>query len=278
VGTVGDSVNDLETLCRCAADLSFAAQDRPTSEWRRLVGSIAFAKSCITCISLLRLIPSSSIYVPSKRYDAWDLPSVVSLVRNLIETYFTFAYLVEEVSAEEAKAREALWRFHETAERLAMVKRAIPESLGIAKLEQQYARGIERLEQCMFFTALSQKRRDALLKGTDSKLCSREQIIKHAGISSNYVASAYKYCSNFTHSSPMCLSVMDAFRAGTQDGSERFKYAVDLATAFLAVTVRDFVKLVPDTRRLVEKRSAEIIQIWEGVLSQWDSISMTGNE
>ena len=44
----------------------------------------------------------------------------------------------------------------------------------------------------------------------------------------------------------MSVAMMNAFRAGTPEGKQRFKYLADLATAFMGLTVRDFVRLVPD--------------------------------
>jgi hypothetical protein len=44
----------------------------------------------------------------------------------------------------------------------------------------------------------------------------------------------------------MSIAMMNAFRAGTPEARERFKYVSDLATAFLGLTIRDFVRLVPD--------------------------------
>lgn len=72
-----------------------------------------------------------------EKLDAWDLPSVASLVRNIIETYLIFFYVIEEVSTDEGEAREALWRFHETAERLKALQLGVPSSKGIESLKRE---------------------------------------------------------------------------------------------------------------------------------------------
>src|SRR5213596_1352531 len=132
--TVEESVQTLEALCHCAISLSTRTQGRPASNWQLVEGSTIFARNCLTCISLLRLIPISSFYRPVENLDAWDLPSVVSLVRNIIETYHVFFYVVEEVPDSEREARQALWRFHETAERLKAIRLGVPSSKGIEEL------------------------------------------------------------------------------------------------------------------------------------------------
>src|SRR5262249_29882874 len=115
MATVEESVQTLEALCQCAVALSLRRQGPPTSEWQLLEGSTIFARNCLTCISLLRLVPISSFYRPVEKLDAWDLASVASLVRNIIETYFVLFYVLEQVSESESRARQCLWRFHESS-------------------------------------------------------------------------------------------------------------------------------------------------------------------
>ena len=83
-------------------------------------------------------------------------------------------------------------------------------------------------------------------------------------MSRKYLASYYKYCSNLTHTSPMAVAMMNAFRAGTPEGRQRFKYVSELATAFMALTIRDFVRLVPDQKAYVDQEILDIIRVWEG--------------
>ena len=167
----------LETLCRCATSLSIRTEGRPTSNWQLIEGSIIFARTCLTCISLLRLIPISSVYRPVENLDAWDLPSVVSLARNIIETYHVFFYVVEEVSDSECEAREALWRFHETAERLEMLRLAVPSSAGIEQLTKQYSKRKTRLEASPFFQALPKKQRTNLLNAREISFLRKPRLL-----------------------------------------------------------------------------------------------------
>jgi hypothetical protein len=273
VATVEESVRTLETLCHCAVSLSIRTQGRSASNWQVVEGSIIFARNCLTCVSVLRLIPISTFYRPVEKLDTWDLPSVASLVRNIIETYLVFFYVIEEVSADEGEAREALWRFHETAERLKALQLGVPSSKGIESLKKEYLKRKARLEASSFFQALSNKQRAKFAGGSRSKFLHQSEIAQRAGVSRKYLASCYKYCSNFTHTSPMAISMMNAFRAGTAEGRQRFKYASELATAFIALTIRDFMRLVPDQCERIERPTWETIQLWDGVLRNWDKNS-----
>lgn len=271
MATIEQSVQTLEALCRCAISLSMRTQGRPTSDWQLLEGSTIFARNCLTCISLLRLVPISSFYRPLEKLDAWDLASVVSLVRNIVETYHVFFYIIEKVPDAERDARKALWRFHETVERLKALELGVPSSKGIPALRKEYAERRTQLEAQPFFEGLPMKRRTDLLNGRDSKFLTQKEIAERAGVSRRYLASCYKYCSNFTHTSPMSVTMMNAFRAGTSEGEQRFKYTSELATAFMALTVRDFLNVVPDQRSHVDSAVSKTISIWEGTLKDWDA-------
>jgi hypothetical protein len=270
MATVEESVQTLEALCQCAISLSMRTQGRPTSDWQVLEGSTIFAMNCLTCISLLRLVPISSFYRPVEKLDAWDLASVASLVRNIIETYFVLFYVLEQVSESESEARHCLWRFHESSERLKALRLGVPSSQRIAELEKEYLHRKKQLESSSFFQSLPTKQRKSLLDGRESKFLTQREIACRAGVSQKYLASCYKYCSNFIHTAPMSVAMMSAFRAGTPEGRERFKYASELATAFIALTIRDFVRVVPDQSNHIDSRIWEVILVWEGTLRDWD--------
>lgn len=270
MATVEESVKGLETLCDCAISLAFRTEGRPALNWQVVEGSSIFARNCLTCISLLRLIPISSFYRPLENLDAWDLPSAASLVRNIIETYHVFFYITENVSDEESEARKALWRLHETAERLKALQLGVPSSRGIHDLTKEYAKRKNGLEASPFFQALPKKQCVNLLDGRESKFLTQREIAQRAGVSPRYLATCYKYCSNFTHTSPMAVAMMNAFRAGTPEGRQRFKYVSEIGAAFMALTIRDFVRLVPNEHDNIEPKIWDAIYIWEGVLRDWE--------
>jgi hypothetical protein len=180
MATVEESVQTLEALCQCAVSLSLRTQGRPTYDWQLLEGSTIFARNCLTCISLLRLVPISSFYRPVEKLDAWDLASVASLVRNIIETYFVLFYVLEQVSESENRARQCLWRFHESSERLKALRLGVPSSKRIAELEKEYFHRKQQLESSSFFQTLPTKQRKNLLDGRDSKFLTRGKLAELA--------------------------------------------------------------------------------------------------
>ena len=171
MSTVEHSVQSLENLCHCAIALSSSTQDRPTSNWQLIEGSIIFGKNCLTCISLLRLIPISSFTFQRTICVDGIFPSVASLVRNIVETYHVFFYVIEDTPDSEREAREALWHFHETAERLEMLQLAVPSSAGIATLTQEFSKRKARLEAVCVFS------RSALEATLEISRSARQQIV-----------------------------------------------------------------------------------------------------
>src|SRR5580765_5980528 len=107
----------LDHLCDCAMQISASTQGRAT-DWRGKHASLVFARLCITCISLLRCIPSSSFYAPARHLNVWDLSSASSLCRNLIEAYCVLVYVASNPGDdEERQFRQALWEYHGVFER-----------------------------------------------------------------------------------------------------------------------------------------------------------------
>jgi hypothetical protein len=66
------------------------------------------------------------------------------------------------------------------------------------------------------------------------------------------------------------MTMTDAFRAGTPEGRQRFKYVAEVATAFMALAVREFLRIVPDQIATVDENAWNIVRLWEGVLRDWE--------
>src|SRR6476661_10728671 len=90
----------LDEMAECLMRLSNGTQGKST-DWRGVQVSLVFGKLCVTCISFLRIIPTSGFCGQAKGLDLWDLSSAASLCRNLIEAYCMFAYIGSEPDDDE---------------------------------------------------------------------------------------------------------------------------------------------------------------------------------
>ena len=200
----------------------------------------------------------------------WDLSSVASLSRNLVEAYFTLRYMLEPVPENgEPRLRENVWRYHETFERLKMLRYALPESSIIPKLESELASSRYLIEQDQLFLKLPKDLRSRILKGESAKLKTNEELCIGAGVNSDYFKSMFKYGSNHTHSSPFSFAQMDAFRASEPEAASVFNLAIQTTTGFTALAIRDFINAFPDQSASLNNSEKRLLELWEGVL-RWE--------
>src|SRR2546423_15690111 len=114
-----ESIQSLESLCQCAIRISQNTQGREGVTWRVMIASLVFCRITLHGLSILRLTPGSSFCQPVQGMQIWDLASVASLSRNLVEAYLTLHYMLEPLSTNgEIILCENVWRYHETFERL----------------------------------------------------------------------------------------------------------------------------------------------------------------
>ena len=236
-----------------------------------MMASLAFSRLTLNGLSILRLSPGSALCFAANGLQIWDLPSVSALSRNLIETYLTLHYFSRtQVPAAELQLREKVWRYHETCERVKMLRAGVPCSAGLPQLEQRMGRLRQELEQTPLFQNLVKEKRKRVLRGDVAKLETNEQLCGSAGVSENYYNSTFKYGSNHTHSSPFSFAQMDGFRGGDASAHQVFFMALNLSTGFIALGVRDYVGLWADQAPSTSGEEKRLVAIWEETL-KWEA-------
>ncbi len=266
-----DKIFEMECLCSCAMRISGNVHGRTGVSWRTMIASIVFSRIALNGLSVLRLTPGSNFGPMSPGVVSWDLPSVASLSRNFIESYFTLHYLLEALSIKsEESLRENVWLYHEKFERLKMLRLGVPGSVVIPKLEADLALSRRTIEQDQLFLNLPKDLRSRILRGEAWRLKTNEDLCGNAGISLGYYKSLFKYGSNHTHSSPFSFSQMDSFRANDPEAVTVFYLPVKTATCFIALGIRDFVRAFPDQAGLLSTDEKRLLAIWEEV-AKWDS-------
>lgn len=269
-------IQSLEAISFCAMRISGGTQGRGPVSWHMMMASLAFARLSLNGLSILRLSPGSSLCLVVNGIQIWDLPSVSSLSRNLIETYLTLHYFTQiDFPADELQFREKVWRYHETCERVKMLRSGVPSSAGLPQLEQQMSRLRQELEQNPLIQKLAKEKRKRALHGNLAKLETNEQLCSSAGVSEKYYGSTFKYGSNHTHSSPFSFAQMDGFRADDASANQVFHTALHVSTGFIALGVRDYVRLYPDQFPAMGDQEKQLVVIWEEIL-KWEASSYFG--
>lgn len=268
---MNDEIKAFETVSSTVAEVSIAATGR-RADWRGEQISLAFGKLGMTCLTLLRLIPGSSYYTPAGQFLLWDLSSVASQCRNLIEAYHLLCYLIQEpASREERIFQQVLWEYHKEFERCEMLRVGLPDSKRIPEVAGELALRRHRLEQTAVFQTLSSAYQTELLNGRSFKRESGVELSRKAGVSDLYYRSEYKYCSAFTHSAPFSISQLAVFRANTPEAVRLLRRLVGLATGYAALAIRDFVRRFPDQQTSLTDDVREIIGHWEEIM-KWEKL------
>ena len=190
------TLNDFESLCETAINLSNSTQGREVDTWREEYASYIFSKVCLTTMSILKLLPESSLYTKINNFDVWDISSVCTLARSLIETFFVFYYVaIDEADKDELDFRFILWHYHEKCERIKML-----ELIGsnnhqqIEELKLRKNKLKEDLLKNTFFQKLkSENYKDFkdISKGKIGVFLNNSAISEKAGISLNYYKAVY---------------------------------------------------------------------------------------
>jgi len=257
----------LEGLCKTAMDLSISTYGQEVPTWREEYGSDIFGKICVTSIAILKLLPKSEFYFAPKGQEIWDISSVSVLSRSLIDSYNIFHYLIiEKVDKDELEFRFILWKLHSECERLKMLEFIKSTHTGLDKLKQYIESRRKELKDNRFYQRLDLEKQKDLIKGRKGIFLTNAKISENAGINPDYYRSVYKYLSQYIHTYPFSISQIAIFRAGDVKSLQLFVSIIGYCTGYLGLSIRDFLKVVPDQSKNITSEVTNTIQDWEYIM------------
>ncbi|MBI2485555.1 MAG: hypothetical protein HYW01_01065 [Deltaproteobacteria bacterium] len=261
------NLRTLEALCQTAMDLSIATHGREVPTWQEEYASHIFGKICVTVISILRLLPKSSLYVATNNVAIWDISSVSILTRSLIDAYYAFYYLVvDKIDKNESDFRLILWKLHAECERLKMLELIKSSNPRISDIRKNIGQLRKQLEANKFFQSLDSRNKKHYINGKKGIFLTHSQISENAGINPDYYKAVYKDLSNYVHTYPFSISQIALFRAGQPASLALFKPVVDYCSGYLCLAIRDFIKLVPDQLNNFSHHIIETMKHWEYIM------------
>lgn len=111
----------LENYHDFAIDVTNACGGRKNVSRHLVSANQLFIRMTVSILSLIRLLPNNR-HFPSD-YEFWDLLSIHSLSRNIVETYIIFWYTsVDQIPDEERDLRLSLLRYHMNNEKYKLYK------------------------------------------------------------------------------------------------------------------------------------------------------------
>ena len=268
--TVPEILQAFDALSACGLRVSKNTAGRKAANWQEEKASIAFCRLVLNCLSILRLCPGNSWHTSAKGLVIWDLGSIVSLSRNLIECYFTLHYLSQRnLSADEIILREKIWKYHEIFERLEMLESGVPKSKGIETLKRVVSKWKRQLEGDARFQNLDADKKKGIIEGKIAKLSPRKNLCISAGVGQKFFETVFKYGSSHSHASPFSLEEMDRFGAHNENPAHAMRLALEVSIGFLALGIRDYINLHPDQASAMSAHETKLLKVWAGVL-KWN--------
>jgi hypothetical protein len=273
-----ETIRGLEILTQRAASISKNTQNRKTTRWEVTIVSLVFARLTLNAFSILRLSPGSAFSQAMNGMQIWDLSSIGSLSRNVMEAYLTLRYMIQPMaSTSEEALRRKIWDYHESSERYKMMKDALPNSARLAELRAEKDEFRAAIQDDMFFRRLDDKIQRRILNGEKFRLRTAAELCGIAGVGQGYYDSMFRFGSNHTHSSPYSISLMNIDGPMTPEAQTLLRISLQTSTGFMALAIRDFISTFPDQSKEIGVGERNLLHLWEGIL-KWELDSPSHNE
>jgi hypothetical protein len=219
-----------------------------------------FTRQTLTAISLNRLLPRPTSTRPSEE-DLWDLCSIASLTRNIIEGYLSLNYFgIENITESEAELRFFLLQLHKNIEWYNLRKNEM-ETSELKQFEEGIEEEKNRIKNHSYLSKLSNDQRKRAIQGremyktkfdfeTELPIC--KDLIKH-----------YRHLSNLVHPLPLSIERTDNLRGrgiGSEPDISYCLICLMLARRYLAATVTGIVDLFPNELGIKFKKELESIR------------------
>lgn len=196
-----------------------------------------FTRQTVVGLTMGRILPRPSATTP---YDGvfWDITSLASLSRNILEGYLSLHYFgIEKVSAEEVELRFFIAQLHRNVEWYEIRRLTDPTDSGLSEFESGIADQKDRIRNHQFLTSLTPVQRKRALQGVEmykTKADFEKQLEVCKSLRRNF-----RLLSNLVHPLPMSIERIDNDRGRGIGSDPDVKYSLMclvLARRFLAAS------------------------------------------
>jgi hypothetical protein len=194
-----------------------------------------FTKQTLSALSLDKLLPKQ---VFEEEAELWDISSIASLTRNIIEGYLSLYYFgLENISEEEAELRFILLQLHKNNEWYAIRKdEMLP--IEISEFESVINDQKNKLKNHKFLPFLSASEQARVKQGKEMYV-TKEKYESKLSVCKD-LRKIYRHLSNLVHPLPLSIERTDNARGrgvGTNADVNYCLICVMLARKYLAATV-----------------------------------------
>ena len=230
------------------------------TDGRGIRGMRIFTRQTVAGLSLQRILPRPSKFAELE-FELWDICSIASLSRNLMEGYLSLYYFgLEHVSEEEAELRFFIAQLHRNVEWYDIRKLSDPADPGLNEFEVGIKSQKERIRNHPYLDSLPAPQRNRALRGiemykTKADFENEQEVCKD-------LRRNYRHLSNLVHPLPMSIERIDNDRGrgiGTDPDVNYCLICLMLARRFLAASTVGIADHFPDA--LASKFDASLRKI-----------------
>jgi hypothetical protein len=222
-----------------------------------------FTRQTLSAISLSKLLPRPFIGSQIDS-DLWDVGSIASITRNLVEGYMSLYYFgIEKVTALEAELRFVILQLHRNVEWYNIRKQEMSEA-ELKQFEDGIASEIDRIKKHPQLANLTGPQRRKAVKGNEIYK-TKSDFERELSVCSD-LRNHYRLLSNLVHPLPLSIERVDNLRGrglGCEADVAYSLYCAGLATRYLAATTIGIAEHFSDV--FLEKFKNEIQTIREHI-------------
>jgi hypothetical protein len=219
-----------------------------------------FTRQTLIGLSLTKLLPKPSV---SKHieYELWDICSIASLTRNLLEGYLSLYYFgLEKISEIEAELRFYILQLHRNVEWYNIRKLYDLSEEEINQFEEGILEQNNRVKNHPYFLNLTSTQKNRILQGAEMYI-TKYDFEKKLPICKD-LRRNYKHLSNLVHPLPLSIERVDNVRGrgiGSEPDINYSLISLMIARRYLAATTIGIADLFPDN--LAKRFSKELERI-----------------
>jgi hypothetical protein len=206
-----------------------------------------FTRQTLSAMSLSSILPKLS---PDKDPDAelWDVSSIASITRNILEAYLAIFYSgIENISDEEAELRFFIGQLHRNREWYLVHKSQNSDIETLNEFEAGMKEQKERIKTHSYLSNLSNAQKNKALKG-DEMYYTKADFEERSRICSELRAE-YQLLSNFVHPLPLSIERIDNDRGRGTSNVYDISYSlgcITIATKYLAASTLGIIDHFPE--------------------------------
>ena len=202
-----------------------------------------FTRQTLLSISLLNILPS----LDNDILDNWDICSIASLARNIVDGYLAIFYSgTEKVSNEEAELRFFLGQFHRNREWYAIRKLVNSEDEELKDFEKTIEKQKVKIKNHIFLDRLSAAQRNRALRG-DEMYLTKGDFEKRCKACSG-LQYEYRLLSNFVHPLPISIERVNNNQGRGDKNTNDLLYitlCLIIARKYLAASTLEIIDFFP---------------------------------